>query len=137
MAYEEKLTLGYLFVTATAFLGYVVWLLPNFLSQPVAQINYVQPILIAIGVAIVASIVLTTFLSIGDKTRDDRDKEIQHEGEYNAKFTIEIGAMVAFGLTLAKFDHFWIAHTLYIAMVLNAVLGAMMKIVLYRRGYLE
>jgi hypothetical protein len=136
MAYEEKLTWGYLIVSALSFFGYALWLLPNFLSQPVAQIAYVQPILIAIGIAIVASIVLTTFLSIGDKTRDDRDKEIQREGDFRAQFILEIGAMVAFGLTLAKLEHFWIAHTLYIAFVLDAVLGAALKIVLYRQGYL-
>jgi hypothetical protein len=136
MSYEEKLTLAYLFSTVLAFAGYLFWLLPQlFSSQPVAQIAYVGPMLTAIGIAIVLSIVVNTLLGMtkGIKS-DERDREIERHSRSHSQFLTDLGAMAAVGMAMAKLEHFWIAHTVYVALVANAILGSVIKIAFYREG---
>jgi hypothetical protein len=42
--------------------------------------------------------------------------------------------VVPFALTLAEFEYFWIANAMYLAFVLAALIGAVAKLVAYRRG---
>jgi hypothetical protein len=136
MSYEEKLSWAFLVVTATAFAGYLLWLLPQFGGQPVGQIAYVAPMLVAIGIAVVASISVNILISITQNTkRDERDHEIERYGGYHSQFVIEISAMVAVGMAMAKVEHFWIAHLLYVALVGDAILSSAIKIRLYRQGF--
>jgi hypothetical protein len=138
MSYEEKISWAFLLVTVTAFVGYLLWLLPVFGSQPVGQIAYVAPMLVAIGIAIVASIVVNILISITQGTkRDERDHEIERYSGYHSQFVIEISAMVAVGMAMAKIEHFWIAHVLYVALVGDAVLSSAIKIRLYRQGFVS
>ena len=37
-------------------------------------------------------------------------------------------------LTMAEVDYFWIANSLYLAFIIAAVVGAVVKLVAYRRG---
>jgi len=46
-----------------------------------------------------------------------------------------VGMVVPFVLTLAEFDHFWIANAMYLAFGLSAAVGAVVKLVAYRRGF--
>jgi hypothetical protein len=135
MSYEEKLTWAFLWVTAVAFVGYVLWLLSQVGIQP-SQIAYVVPMLVAIGIAIVASIVVNILISVTQSTkRDERDREIERYGGYHSQFVIELSAMAAVGMAMAKLEHFWIAHLLYVALVGDALLSSAIKIVLYRKGF--
>ena len=43
--------------------------------------------------------------------------------------------IVPFVLTLAEFDYFWIANAIYLAFVVSAVVGTIVKLVAYRRGF--
>jgi hypothetical protein len=136
MSYEEKITWAFLGVTTAAFLGYVLWLLSQLGSQP-SQIAYVVPMLVAIGIAIVAAIAVNILISITQGTkRDERDHEIERYGGYHSQFVIELSAMAAVGMAMAKLEHFWIAHLLYVALVGDAMLSSAIKIVLYRKGFI-
>ena len=46
-----------------------------------------------------------------------------------------IGMVVPFVLTLAEFEYFWIANAMYLVYVLQAIVGAIIKLVAYRRGF--
>ena len=69
-----------------------------------------------------------------DRT-DERDREINRRGEYVGFYVMSIAAIVPLVLAMAKVEHFWIAHALYLAFVLAALASAAVKIVAYRRGW--
>src|SRR5918995_3934663 len=66
---------------------------------------------------------------------DERDKQIARHGDYRAGLVIGFGALVAIILTMLELDHFWIAHTLFGAIVLGSLYGGIVKVIAYRRGF--
>ena len=136
MSYEEKVTWAFLGVAGLASVGYLIWLVPQFSSQAPGQIAYVVPMLVAIGVAIVAAI--GVYLLIGmtqERRRDQRDREIERYSQHNSQTLLEIGVIAALGMAMFKLEHFWIAHTLYVAFVGTAILGSVIKILAYHQGF--
>jgi predicted membrane protein len=67
--------------------------------------------------------------------RDQRDKDINRYGEYVGGLVLGVAAVVPLILALAEVDHFWIANTIYLAFILSATAGSIVKIVAYRRGF--
>jgi hypothetical protein len=139
MSYEEKGQVVYLGVTTTAYAAYLFLILRQLSTTPVAEIDY-QPILIAtIIVAVVAAIVGRIAVEVirpSDPVREDvRDRDIGRFGEYVAGLVLGIGMVVPFGLAIVEADHFWIANAMYLVFVLQAIVGAVIKLVAYRRGF--
>ena len=139
MSYEEKGQVVYLGVTTIAYTAYLVLVLPQLSTTPPSEINY-QPILLAtILVTIVASIVGRIAVEVirpSDAYREDvRDRDIGRFGEYVAGTVLGVGMVVPFVLTLAEFDYFWIANAMYLAFGVAAAVGAVVKLVAYRRGF--
>jgi hypothetical protein len=139
MSYEEKGQVVYLGVTTTAYAAYLFLILPQLSTTPLNEINY-QPILLAtILVAIVAAIVgriAVEMIRPSDMVREDvRDRDIGRFGEYVAGLVLGIGMVVPFLLALAEADYFWIANAMYLVFVLQAIVGAIIKLVAYRRGF--
>jgi hypothetical protein len=66
--------------------------------------------------------------------KDQRDKEIYRFGEYTGQSFVTAGAIAALLMAMAEIAHFRIANAIYLAFVLSAVLGSVVKIVAYRRG---
>ena len=66
---------------------------------------------------------------------DVRDRDIGRFGEYFAGTVLGVGMVVPFVLTLAEFDYFWIANAMYLAFGVSAAVGAVVKLVAYRRGF--
>jgi hypothetical protein len=119
--------------------AYLATILSKVPGTDVARIAYVRPMLTAIGVGIGAGIVLTIVAAMAsprDAGRtDERDREINRRGEYVGFYVMSIVAIVPLVLAMAKVEHFWIAHALYLAFVLAALASAVVKIVAYRRGW--
>jgi hypothetical protein len=46
-----------------------------------------------------------------------------------------IGAVAAMLMALAEWDWFWIANVIYLCFVLSAILGGIIKVVVYRRSF--
>ena len=46
-----------------------------------------------------------------------------------------VGMVVPFVLTLAEYDYFWIANAMFLAFGVSALVGAVVKVVAYRRGF--
>jgi hypothetical protein len=123
-------------VVSVVYLATVLYRLPG---TDVAEIAYVGPMLTSIGVGIGAGIVLAIVAAIAsprdaDRT-DERDREINRRGEYVGFYVMSIAALVPLVLAMAEAEQFWIAHALYVAFVLAALVSSMVKIVAYRRGW--
>ena len=99
-----------------------------------------QPILLwTIGLAIAASIIGRIAIEIiwrSDSLSEDvRDRDIGRLGEYRAGLVLGIGMVVPFILAMVEADWFWIANAMYLAFVIQAIVGAVIKLVAYRRGF--
>ena len=139
MSYEEKGQFVYLGVTTVAYGAYLVVVLQQLSTTPLLEIDY-QPILLAtIAVAIVASIVgriAVEMIRPSETYREDvRDRDIGRFGEYVAGIVMGIGMVGPFILALIEADHFWIANAMYLVFVAQALVGAVIKLVVYRRGF--
>ena len=139
MSYEEKGTWVFLAIAVTGYAVYLFLVLPQFLAgEPVADIDWVTPMLWTIGGAIVAGIIgriLVEIVSPSESTKGDiRDKEIDRLGERVGSSFVVIGGVGALILAMFDVDTFWIANALYLGFVISGVLSAVTKLVAYRRG---
>ena len=139
MSYEEKGQWVYLAVTTIAYGAYLVLLFGRAGTAPLQEVDY-QPILLwTVGAAVVGSIVGRILIEIvrpSESQREDvRDRDIGRFGEYVAGMVLGIGMVWPFILALIEADYFWIANAIYLVFVVQAVVGAVIKLVAYRRGF--
>jgi len=139
MSYEEKGQWVYLAATTIAYGAYLVLMLGGAGTTPLPEIEY-QPILLwTIGGAIAGSIIGRIAIEMvrpSESYREDvRDRDIGRRGEYVAGMVLGIGMVWPFILALIGADHFWIANAMYLVFVVQAVIGAVIKLVAYRRGF--
>ncbi|WP_345556947.1 hypothetical protein [Streptomonospora halophila] len=132
MSLEERRVWTYAAVTLVVSAVYAAVILARVAAGPVADVDYVRPMLLAIGAALVLNMVVGPH---GRERRDERDAEIYRHGEHIGFYVLAAVAAAALVLTLAQFAHFWIANTLYLAFVLNALTSSAVKISAYRRGF--
>ncbi len=138
MSFAEKSS-WVLAVIAVVFpVVYVAMMASELQRTPVAAIEYQVPLLGAIGAAIVAAILAHIAIVIaarGDVGKEDeRDRAIDHHGEYATGLALAVGMFVPLGLALLEVEHFWIASAMYLAFAASGFLGTVVKIVAYRRG---
>jgi cytochrome c biogenesis protein CcdA len=139
MSYEEKGQWVYLAATTIGCGVYVVLMLGAAGTTPLTEVDY-QPILLwTIGAAIAASIIgriLIEMITPSDSRSEDvRDRDIGRLGEYRAGLVLGIGMVVPFILALLEADQFWIANAMYLVFTVQAIVGAVIKLVAYRRGF--
>ncbi len=139
MSSEEKRTWISALVGVVVPIAYLATVLSKVPDTDVASIAYVGPMLTSIGIGIGAAIVLSIVAAMiwpkeADRV-DERDREINRRGEYVGFYVMSIAALVPLVLAMAKVEYFWIAHALYLAFVLAALVSAIVKIVAYRRGW--
>ena len=134
MTYEEKGTWVYLVVSLGVYLAYVIYILGQ--GVPLPETNWVWPLVISVGAAIVAAIVLRIVVEIitpSDNYRSDvRDKSISRQGDAAGNAFVIAGALGALVLALFAADWFWIANVIYLGFVLSALLSSIVRIALYR-----
>ena len=139
MSSEEKRSWIYAVVAAGVSAVYFVTVLSKVPGADVATIAYVRPMLTAIGAAIVLSIVAGIAAAIAspkeaDRT-DERDRQIHRFGEYVGFYVMGIAAIVPLALAMAEVAHFWIANAMYLVFTVQAIAGAVIKLIAYRRGF--
>ena len=147
MSNEEKGQWVYLVAFGVAYGAYFVITLGQLGQTAPADIDYVPTMLWSIGIgialAIVGRIVVEIVGRISDEiaghgegpVEDVRDRDIGRFGEYVAGAVLGVGMVVPFVLTLAEYDYFWIANAMYLAFGVSAAVGAVVKVVAYRRGF--
>jgi hypothetical protein len=139
MSYEERGQWVYLAATTIGYGAYLVLMLGRAGTTPLTEIEY-QPILLwTIGAAVAGSIIGRIAIEIvrpSESDREDvRDREIGRLGEYVAGMVMGVGMVGPFILALIGADHFWIANAIYLVFVLQALVGAVIKLLAYRRGF--
>lgn len=139
MSFEEKSAWIMGVMAAASYGVYLAIILGLARALPLAEVPYVAPLLWTIGAAILVSIALHAVIGISSPKeagkKDQRDREIYRFGEYIGQSFVVIGGVAALLLAMAEADHFWIANVIYLTFVLSAILGALAKIVAYRRGF--
>ena len=139
MSYEEKGQWVYLAATTIGYGVYAILVLGAARSTPLPEVDYVPILLWTIGGAIVASIAGRIGVEVirpSDAYREDvRDRDIGRFGEYAAGIVLGIGMVGPFILALIEADHFWIANAMYLVFSVQAVVGAVIKLIAYRRGF--
>lgn len=138
MSYEEKGTWAYVVAGVAVYVGYVAWLLRTADGGPLASVAYERPLVTAIVVSVVVTVVGRVLLEIvrpSESTRPDiRDKEVSRFGDYLGGQVFSVLGAGVLALAVADADTFWIAQALYAAYVVQMVVSSVAKIVAYRRG---
>jgi hypothetical protein len=138
MTFEEKVSWVYGAVAVVVFGVYFTSILGQARNTAVTEIAFQQPMLIAIGATVAASILGGILVGISKPSEADksdaRDKEINRFGEYVGGSVLGFGMVLPLGLTLVKADHFWIANAICAALVLSTLVSTIVKLVAYRRG---
>ncbi len=146
MSSEERGQWVYIVAFGVTYSAYFVIILGQLGQTAPADIDYVPTMLWSIGIgialAIVGRIVVEIVGRISDEiaghdegpVEDVRDRDIGRFGEYVAGTVLGVGMVVPFVLTVAESDYFWIANAMYLAFGVSAAVGAVVKIVAYRRG---
>jgi hypothetical protein len=150
MPFEEKVTWVNAVVTAIVPAAYFVVVLGQLGQVPVTEIAYQKPMLIAIGVAIVLTIVGSILTGIGSGISaeiaergsskdigrtDERDANINRRGELVGYYVSSAGIAGVLVLTMLEYPYFWIANALYLSFVVGTLVSAAVKLVAYRRGF--
>ncbi len=150
MPFEEKLTWVGLVVAVVVPVAYVVTMLGRLGDVSAADISYQWPLLIAIGASVVLTVVGSILAGIGTgisaelrgksasdeiDRKDERDKQISRHGDL-VGFYVSSGGMVGvLALTMLEYEYFWIASTLYLSFAVGTLVGSVVKLVAYRRGF--
>ena len=139
MSYEEKGQWVYIFSIGLTLVAYVVIVGRQAATGPLTEWDYAPTLLWTIGIGIALSIAGRIVIEIARPSEtyatDARDRDIGRFGEYVSGLVLGVGMVVPFVLTLAAFDYFWIANAMYFAFAVAALIGTVVKVVAYRRGF--
>ncbi len=135
MAFLEKSNWVVLVVAVATLATYGTWTLTQALGKPVAEIEWVQPMIYSIVAFVVLNVVGNVIAAAtnpkeADK-HDQRDKEIDRFGERIGNYVLIAGAIAALVLAMAAADRFWIGNAIYFAGILAAVGSSVTKIAAY------
>ena len=138
MSFQEKsaiATLGGLLVVYGAYFAIVGrWLASNPINEIAYQPLMIAAVVILVIVAVISQIAIAIVSPKEADTYDERDRLIDLRAERTGGYVLAVG--VFFGLVLAMGDveHFFIAQTLLLSLVLAQMSDEATKVVLYRRG---
>ena len=150
MPYEEKVTWVGLVVTVVVPVAYFAIMLGRLGDVSAADISYQWPLLIAIGTSIVLTIVGSILAGMGTgisaelrgrsasdeiDRKDERDKQISRHGDLIGFYVSSVGMVGVLALTMLEYDYFWIASALYLSFVVGTIVGSVVKIASYHRGF--
>lgn len=139
MAFEEKGTWVYLIVVLLVSGIYFGSVLTQVGEVPVGDINYVRSLITAIVVTIVATIVGYILAAISNPSeadrKDQRDKDIDRYGNSVGFTALGLMNLLPLWLAIIETEPFWIANAIFLGGSVSAVVGSIVKIVAYRRGF--
>jgi hypothetical protein len=160
MTFEERRTWIEAVVTVLVPGWYFLSVLPETSRTPVAEIDYQWLLGVSVVVlvaTIIGGVIATNIAALvanevagarGDATHletsaaaaaldrsDERDAAIGRIGAQAGGALLGLAVLVPLGLAMAEREHFWIANSLYAALVLSSLASAAVKLVAYRRGF--
>ena len=150
MSFEEKMT----WVTTVIFIAVTAWYSVTVMSQlgevQASEIAYQIPMIIAVVITIALSIAGAIVMAIGTAIaaevtgngsvdeidrKDERDIQIGRRGDLVGYYVSSAGVVGVLGLTMLEYDYFWIANALYLSFAIGSIVGAVVKLAAYRRGF--
>jgi hypothetical protein len=150
MPFEEKITWVNAVVTVVVPVAYFMIMLGRLGATSAADIAYQKPLLVAIGASIVLTIVGSILAGIGSgisaelhgrsasddiDRKDERDKTISRHGDLIGLYVSSVGMVGVLALTMLEYEYFWIASALYLSFVVGTLVGSVVKLVAYHRGF--
>ena len=150
MPFEEKITWVNALVAVVVPVAYFVIMLGRLAYTSAADISYQWPLLIAIGASVVLTIVGSILAGIGTgisaelrgrsasdeiDRKDERDKQISRHGDLVGFYVSSVGMVGVLALTMLEYEYFWIASALYLSFVVGTLVGSVVKIASYHRGF--
>jgi hypothetical protein len=139
MTFLEKSNWVVLVVGVPTIIAYLVVIAPQVLSRPIADVSWVQPMILTIIGFVVANVVGNVVAAASDPGEadksDERDREIDRVGERVGNWLIIAGSIVALVLAMARADHFWIANALFLGGIAGALLSSITKIAAYHGSF--
>jgi hypothetical protein len=135
MAFLEKSNWVVIVVGVPTLLVYLAVVVPQVLGGPVAEVSWVQPMILAIVAFVVANVVGNVVAAASNPReadrKDQRDTEIDHLGERIGNWLVIAGSIVALVLAMTTADHFWIANAIFLGGIAGALLSSATKIAAY------
>ena len=150
MPFEEKITWVNLVVTVLVSAVYFATTLARLGEVSAADIAYRQPLLLAIGVSVGLTIVGSILVGIGTgisatlrgrnasddiERKDERDKTIARHGDLIGFYVASAGMAGVLALVMLEYEYFWIANALYLSFVISSLVGSIVKLIAYHRGF--
>jgi len=142
VVYEERNAWAGLIVGVLVIGGYIVAVLQQTATTPATEVDWLPPMLWAIGLGIVATIVLSIVWGIiagakdpdGVGKSDVRDRDISRMGSRVEQAFVVIAGLGVIALCAVGADVFWIANTMFAGFAVAAMVGSVARVVAYRRG---
>jgi len=150
MSHEERTTWVGGVVTMLAALWYGWAIRDGFGQVAVDQIAYQRPLIIAVVAMIVGNIVGAIALAIGTAVRaevtgegsaddvdrkDERDAHIEARGDRVGFYVVVVAMVGVLALAMLERSYFWIANAAFAGLVVSGLVGTVVKLVAYRRGF--
>jgi hypothetical protein len=149
MGMDERATWMQLFATAATTGVYLGVVVPRALSEPIADISWVVPMLWAIGISMVAVILGSIAAGIGgamvltmrgrdvdsELKSDRRDKEIELYARRRTYWMLVLTVVGALVLAMLDAETFWIGNFVFLAATLESITQTVVKLRAYRRGF--
>ena len=150
MPFDEKITWVNAVVAVVVPVAYFVIMLGRLGDASAADISYQWPLLIAIGASVVLTIVGSILAGVGTgisaaqfgrsasdeiDRKDERDKQISSHGDLIGLYVSTVGMVGVLALTMLEYEYFWIASALYLSFVVGTLVGSVVKIASYHRGF--
>lgn len=138
MSYEEKGTWAYLVTSVAVWVGYVAVVLTRADGRPVHEVAFVAPLLWAVGISVLATVVGRVAAEIVRPSEshqaDVRDRDVARFGGYVGGLVLSVLVAGVLALVLLEAERFWIANAIYLAFVVQAAVSSAVRLVAYRRG---
>ena len=135
MTFLEKSNWIVLIVAVPTLLGYGAVVVPQVLDKPMAEVAWVQPMIVAIVGFIAANILGNIAAAISNPSEadknDERDREIDQFGERVGNWLIVAGSIAALILAMTTADHFWIGNAIFLGSIAGTLVSSVTKIAAY------
>jgi hypothetical protein len=135
MTFLEKSNWVVLVVSVPTLLGYGAVVVPQVLGKPMAEVSWVQPMIVAIVGFVVANVLGNVVAAASNPSEadknDERDREIDQFGERMGNWLLVAGSIAALVLAMTTADHFWIANAIFLGGIAGALLSSVTKIAAY------
>lgn len=149
MSFYERINTAGLVTSLLVLAWYAMQVVPQMGEIPVAEIAYTRPMIYAVVVGVILSIITAILVSVGSAiwlsvkegkdavdaefgNEDERDKHIGRLGDAMGGHLLSVAVIGAMVLIWMGFDTFWVANCLFIGAWSSAVFGTIIKLFAYR-----